>query len=344
MAKSPMAVRAASAIALMCVLFFILYAGHGAIACTIAGCVFEIFRELVNVGMQEGNVDREIPLYRSLQWLWFAVAACATYSADNLKAPMFVGLKLSEASRLGALLQFIVPYRAYVVMLMYSTAFMLTVLSFKEGYYSTQLHILAFTSLALSLFMVQLKALIFNLYTGLFWFAVPLLLVICNDTAAYFAGKACARRFIDKPLIELSPKKSWEGFIGAMMATLFSAALTPKMFRRFLSDRQWLYLTCTYEQWTSLGEACTPPPHFRDDALGVLGLHCIALALFASVVAPFGGFMASAIKRAYKLKDFDSFIPGHGGLMDRLDCQFLMSVFTCAHVVTFLPTDPTCSS
>ena len=42
-------------------------------------------------------------------------------------------------------------------------------------------------------------------------------------------------------------------------------------------------------------------------------LHSIPLALFASVVAPFGGFLASGIKRAYNIKDFDSIIPGHGG-------------------------------
>lgn len=55
-------------------------------------------------------------------------------------------------------------------------------------------------------------------------------------------------------------------------------------------------------------------------------LYCLFLAAFASMVAPFGGFFASAIKRAYDAKDFDTFIPGHGGLMDRLDCQFIMGL------------------
>jgi phosphatidate cytidylyltransferase len=39
-------------------------------------------------------------------------------------------------------------------------------------------------------------------------------------------------------------------------------------------------------------------------------IHGLAYGLFASLVAPFGGFFASAIKRAYKKKDFDSFMPG----------------------------------
>lgn len=56
--------------------------------------------------------------------------------------------------------------------------------------------------------------------------------------------------------------------------------------------------------------------------------HALWLALFASLVAPFGGFFASAIKRAYGIKDFDSLIPGHGGVMDRMDCQLLMALCT----------------
>ena len=60
-------------------------------------------------------------------------------------------------------------------------------------------------------------------------------------------------------------------------------------------------------------------------------IHALWLALFASLVAPFGGFLASAIKRAYGIKDFDSVIPGHGGVMDRMDCQFLMALCTWVH-------------
>ncbi len=39
----------------------------------------------------------------------------------------------------------------------------------------------------------------------------------------------------------------------------------------------------------------------------------LVLAIFASVVAPFGGFFASGFKRAFKIKDFGDSIPGHGG-------------------------------
>ena len=52
------------------------------------------------------------------------------------------------------------------------------------------------------------------------------------------------------------------------------------------------------------------------------------MAAFASLVAPFGGFFASGFKRAFKIKDFGHSIPGHGGLTDRFDCQFLMGLFS----------------
>jgi len=56
--------------------------------------------------------------------------------------------------------------------------------------------------------------------------------------------------------------------------------------------------------------------------------HVLVMAIFTSLVAPFGGFFASGFKRAFNVKDFGHSIPGHGGMTDRMDCQFLMGVFT----------------
>merc|ERR1719440_1972976 len=67
-------------------------------------------------------------------------------------------------------------------------------------------------------------------------------------------------------------------------------------------------------------------------------IHGLGLAIYASLVAPWGGFFASAIKRAYNKKDFDSFIPGHGGLVDRMDCQIVMIIFCYFHYQTFINT------
>jgi phosphatidate cytidylyltransferase len=65
-------------------------------------------------------------------------------------------------------------------------------------------------------------------------------------------------------------------------------------------------------------------------------LHAIMMACFASLIAPFGGFFASGVKRAFKIKDFGDSIPGHGGLTDRMDCQFLMGLFSYMYYQSFI--------
>lgn len=70
--------------------------------------------------------------------------------------------------------------------------------------------------------------------------------------------------------------------------------------------------------------------------LAPIQLHALLMAGFTSVIAPFGGYWASAIKRAYGIKDFDSIIPGHGGVTDRMDCQFITALFVSVHYNTFI--------
>uniref|UniRef100_A0A0A9E3R0 Phosphatidate cytidylyltransferase n=1 Tax=Arundo donax TaxID=35708 RepID=A0A0A9E3R0_ARUDO len=64
--------------------------------------------------------------------------------------------------------------------------------------------------------------------------------------------------------------------------------------------------------------------------------HALALGLFASIIAPFGGFFASGFKRAFKFKDFGDNIPGHGGFTDRMDCQMVMAVFAYIYYQSFV--------
>ncbi|CAD5182980.1 unnamed protein product [Musa acuminata subsp. malaccensis] len=64
--------------------------------------------------------------------------------------------------------------------------------------------------------------------------------------------------------------------------------------------------------------------------------HALALGLFASIIAPFGGFFASGLKRAFKIKDFGDTIPGHGGFTDRMDCQMMMAVFAYIYHQSFV--------
>lgn len=65
-------------------------------------------------------------------------------------------------------------------------------------------------------------------------------------------------------------------------------------------------------------------------------LHSLSLSLFSSIIGPFGGFFASGFKRAFKIKDFGDVIPGHGGIVDRFDCQYLMATFVNVYISSFI--------
>ncbi|GJN34216.1 hypothetical protein PR202_gb22862 [Eleusine coracana subsp. coracana] len=169
--------------------------------------------------------------------------------------------------------------------------------------------------------------LLYKLVSMLIKFLLPASLIAINDVAAYFFGFF----FGKTPLIKLSPKKTWEGFIGASVTTMLSAFVD--------LSTGWLH--------------CDPGPMFmlesydltgwipqwfpwREIAIMPVQWHALALGLFASIIAPFGGFFASGFKRAFKFKDFGDSIPGHGGFTDRMDCQMVMAVFAYIYYQSFV--------
>ncbi|CAK9156854.1 unnamed protein product [Ilex paraguariensis] len=75
---------------------------------------------------------------------------------------------------------------------------------------------------------------------------------------------------------------------------------------------------------------------WREFAVLPVQWHALLLGLFASIIAPFGGFFASGFKRAFKIKDFGDSIPGHGGITDRMDCQMVIGVFAYIYHQSFV--------
>jgi phosphatidate cytidylyltransferase len=109
-------------------------------------------------------------------------------------------------------------------------------------------------------------------------------LVGCNDTFGYLVGIMIGRH----PLVpSISPKKSWEGLIGSGVFTSIGGALS----FHYILDLQW---------W-----------------IGAL------VALMIVFTATSGDLIESAMKRDLSLKDMGSLLPGHGGMLDRLDSVLL---------------------
>ena len=120
-------------------------------------------------------------------------------------------------------------------------------------------------------------------HTG-FWLVTAVLFCVWGtDTFAYFAGRALGRH----PLFpRVSPKKTWEGAVGGALGALLLAA--------------------GFKAFTPL-----------DAALTWLDVAVVALA--CGVASPFGDLAESLFKRSVGAKDSASWLPGHGGMLDRID-------------------------
>lgn len=121
------------------------------------------------------------------------------------------------------------------------------------------------------------------------------------DTAAYFAGSLFGKR---KLIEEISPNKTVAGAIGAVVGAVISFLI----YGAILS---------------SMGFA-------------VQFARLVVLSLVCGVIAQFGDLSASVMKRAYKAKDFGKLIPGHGGLVDRVDSLIFVTPVVY-YFITYFP-------
>lgn len=251
------------------------------------------------------------------------------------------------------------------------TGFVFFVGSLKGGQLKFQFTQFAWTHMALLIIVVEAHFIMNNVLEGLVWFFLPAALVITNDIFAYICGITFGRT----QLIKLSPKKTVEGFVGAWVFTvIFGYALTNLMMRsgyftcpvnvcHLLSVICfWLYVLARADDTQDFGAnvftglQCQPNPVFLpykyelpqlfflpentqfSFTMEPMQIHTMIFATFASLIAPFGGFFASGLKRTFKIKDFGHSIPGHGGMTDRMDCQFIMGFFTFMYYHSFIAT------
>lgn len=135
---------------------------------------------------------------------------------------------------------------------------------------------------------------------GVAWVILAFVVTWANDTFAYFAGHALGRH---KMAPRISPKKTWEGFAGGAVGSIVGALVTRLVF-------------------PELGAALS------------VGM-AVLLGAGGAVLGPLGDLSESALKRAAGVKDSGKIIPGHGGLLDRIDALLFVSPWVYA-VATFL--------
>ncbi len=116
-----------------------------------------------------------------------------------------------------------------------------------------------------------------------------------NDTGAYCVGSLIGRRRLFE---RLSPKKSWEGFFGGLAFCLAAGALAA------------LFLL--------------------PDSLGLMS--GLGLGAIVCVFSTWGDLFESLLKRSHGIKDSGKLIPGHGGILDRIDSLLLVAPVTLVYL------------
>lgn len=119
-----------------------------------------------------------------------------------------------------------------------------------------------------------------------------------GDTGAYYTGRAIGKH---KLAPRVSPKKTWEGSAGSVLASVL------------LAGAYLLYFVPEF------------PP-----------VHAIVLAILANIAGQLGDLAESAMKRGANVKDSGTILPGHGGFLDRVDSTLFSLPVTYAYVRFFL--------
>jgi phosphatidate cytidylyltransferase len=163
-----------------------------------------------------------------------------------------------------------------------------------------------FQNIAITLLAVCYVAIPFSFYLALgfmgvsFSFILPLsllLLIWANDSGAYMFGVTLGKhRLFERH----SPKKSWEGFVGGILVTGLVA---------------WMLSRYVY---------------------AIAPIHWLVLAVLVGVAGTFGDLVESMFKRSFNIKDSGSFLPGHGGLLDRFDSLIFAAPLVYIYLTYFV--------
>ncbi|KAK8106150.1 phosphatidate cytidylyltransferase [Apiospora kogelbergensis] len=322
--------------------FGALFMGHIYIIACITAVQIVSFKEVIAIASMPSRA-RNIMATKTLNWYWLATTMYFLYGESVIY--YFKHIVLVDRVLLP-----LATHHRFISFVLYVIGFVFFVASLKAGHLKFQFTNFAWTHMALYLIVVQAHFVMNNVFEGMIWFFLPASLVITNDIFAYICGITFGRT----QLIKLSPKKTVEGFVGAwVMTVIFAFGLTNLLMRS-------KYFICPVTDLGAnifTGLECEPNPVFKPHTfkpstdlfflpdgyqqfftftMEPMQIHAIIIASFASLIAPFGGFFASGLKRTFKIKDFGHSIPGHGGMTDRMDCQFIMGFFAYIYYHTFI--------
>jgi phosphatidate cytidylyltransferase len=187
----------------------------------------------------------------------------------------------------------------------------------KGSYPAAAASAFAFTYIALPMAMlVQLR----QHWGGAFWLLYLLLVVWAGDIFAYFVGRSLGRHLMAP---RISPKKTWEGAAASVAASLVVGIL---LFNHALQISSFLLRIGLIQR--------------RD---GLFGLEkpeiwpIVWLTIALNVAAQLGDLVESLIKRGAGVKDSGTILPGHGGMLDRIDALLFAAPVLWFYAVALFP-------
>ena len=169
----------------------------------------------------------------------------------------------------------------------------------RAGYPAAAASVFAFTYIVLPLGMlVQLR----EQWAGAFLLLYLLLVVWAGDIFAYFVGKSMGRHLMAP---RISPKKTWEGAAASVVASVVVG---------------WLLFAHAEQISLALlraGLIARPDGMYGTEVPAMGPVICLTIVI--NVAAQLGDLVESLIKRGAGVKDSGSILPGHGGMLDRVD-------------------------
>ncbi|KAK4554007.1 phosphatidate cytidylyltransferase [Recurvomyces mirabilis] len=355
--KQTFITRAIWTLVMIGIFFGSMFAGHIYVIIIITAVQIISFKEVIAISNVPSRA-RSLRFTKTLNWyflgttMYFLYGESVIYYFKHIVLVDRVLLPFATHHRFISFMLYVMgKSRAFLTIKLTTnkllSGFVFFVGSLQKGHYKFQFTQFAWTHMALYLIVVQAHFIMNNIFEGMIWFFLPVMLVITNDIFAYICGITFGRT----QLIKLSPKKTVEGFVGAWICTIILGFALTNILMRYK------YFICPVNDLGAnifTGLECEPNPVFIPQtyhipfiphnwtllpthvAVSPMQFHILFMSTFASLIAPFGGFFASGLKRTFNIKDFGDSIPGHGGMTDRMDCQFIMGFFAFMYYQSFI--------
>jgi len=276
--------RIATAVVLIpIVLLLILRAPVPVVAVVAAAVALITVQEFLKLAESYGVEPLRLSTYIFVGLLFLLLAVSAEVETPQLSALKFV-FGLAFASAITPFIFLTIAMRRVQLSAAYSAA-------------AASAFAVLYVALPMAM-LVQLR----QQFAGAFWLLYLLLVVWAGDIFAYFVGRSLGRHLMAP---RISPKKTWEGAMASLAASLLVGSL---LFSHALQISTFLLRVGLIER--------------RD---GLFGLEkpelwpIILLTVAVNIAAQLGDLVESLIKRGAGVKDSGTILPGHGGMLDRID-------------------------